>query len=399
MSKKRRTNLRGEEGLHYPTKAETRERKQRPRGGHDSDAEGPTLEESFDISQGEAAKLTAQPTYFCARVVEVHKRYAFVSTESRPYQIDTNDVWIGTIARRHLQASRRERNVFSVGDIVICQAGSPGQLELSSDLPSCTVEFRIQRSNVLSRKDPMVSDRSHVLAANVDHMIIVSSYLAPKVKWGLIDRYLVAAESQGIEATIVVNKSDLLAKKPKIAARAEYFADLYQNLGYRFISLAAVKTKDTDPEWQTLQKLLAGRISLVSGHSGVGKSSIVNLFNPQIVQDVETESILTKGRHTTSYASFIKLGSGGFVIDTPGIRSFVLDIESVDLGWAFRDLRPFADRCQYRSCQHLSEPGCEVQKAIAENLISKERYRSYVGMLTGISGREGRIFKDADDLP
>jgi ribosome biogenesis GTPase len=349
-----------------------------------------------DFFELEESKWPMDRGSFKARVVEVHKRYVFVSPEPTLGDIRTRDVWLAGMARRNLQAVRKERNVFSVGDRVLCL---PGQVtEDKESLPQCTVLYRAPRTNQLARLDPMVPERKHVLACNVDQIVIVASYLAPKVKWGLIDRYLVLAEEESIPAVIILNKKDLLKKEgsPELKALCEKYEAIYQSLGYPCLSFCAQKSgKDAKA---LLAKLFNGKITLLSGHSGVGKSSLVNLLKPEIVQDVESESILTKGRHTTSYASFIKLKTGGYVIDTPGIRSFLVDeYSAIDLSHRFVEMRPYLGQCRYRECSHISEPECAVREAVEKGLISPLRYQSYIGILTGATGREGRIRDGFDD--
>src|SRR5690606_33316642 len=134
------------------------------------------------------------------------------------------------------------------------------------------------------------------------------------------------------------------------------------------------------------------KITVLSGHSGVGKSTLVNLFEPEIIQAVEENSdIFYKGRHTTSYASFIKLNQGGYIIDTPGIRSFALEkLEPIDLAYGFKEIRAFLGKCKYRECRHIEEPGCAVKEAVDTGSIFERRYHSYAGILLGTTGREGR---------
>ncbi len=164
--------------------------------------------------------------------------------------------------------------------------------------------------------------------------------------------------------------------------------ELYRSLGYRvFVTQADTGRVDED-----LAAVFKNEVSLVVGHSGVGKSSLINLMQPELIQDVEDEEVLTKGRHTTTYASFLKLGTGGFVIDTPGVRSFMIkDYDPINLSWCFVDLRDYISRCKYRECRHLDEPACAVQEAVKNGSISPWRYKSYIAILTGASGREGRV--------
>jgi ribosome biogenesis GTPase len=247
----------------------------------------------------------------------------------------------------------------------------------------------------------MYPERDHVLASNVQSLIIVSSYLAPRVKWGLIDRYLVLAELQNIEPIIILNKLDLLneaaAEHPDFVRQCHERTQYYRDLGYEVYSLQAnAKKARSHAEIKRLMAKLSNRISMFSGHSGVGKSSLVNLLSPDIVQDVEPDSdIFYKGRHTTSYASFLGLGIGGYVIDTPGIRSFVIDrYGPIELSYGFREIRPFAEKCKFRECRHIDEPACAVLEAVESGVIVNWRYQHYRGILLGTSGREGRQRQD-----
>lgn len=349
------------------------------------------LASEFEVPESDWVFDDGDEELFAARVVEVHKRYAFVSVESKKGKIDTNDVWLATIARRFTQAQRKERNFITVGDRVLCRPGSQAGSEVSEDLPSAIIEQRAPRSSRLARLDPMTPEREHVLASNMDQMVIVASYVYPKVKWGLIDRYLVLAEEQEIPAVLILNKKDLLEEQSdEFRDECDAYTKIYRDLGYQVLSVQA-NDPDADDE-AAIKSVFKKKISLVSGHSGVGKSSLVNLLKPEIDQDVETEDILTKGRHTTTYSSFIKLGVGGYVIDTPGIRSFMIeDRSSIDLSWSFLELRPYQGQCKYRECRHIDEPDCAVVKAVSEGKISRWRYKSYLAILTGASGREGRL--------
>ncbi|MCB9229270.1 MAG: ribosome small subunit-dependent GTPase A [Deltaproteobacteria bacterium] len=355
------------------------------------DLAGDLSSQNFELKESEwPCADQGEQELFAARVVEVHKKYAFVSVEPTWGDIRTEDVWLATVARKYTQTRRQERNFITVGDRVLCRPGSQEGSQVSEDLPSAIIENRAPRISRLARLDPLTPEREHVLAVNMDQLVIVASYVFPKVKWGLIDRYLLLAEEQGLRATLILNKKDLLLdQSQQFQDECSEYTDIYRGLGYDVLSVQAHRPgKDAG----AIRKVFANQISLVAGHSGVGKSSLVNLLEPEISQDVETESILTKGRHTTTYSSFIRLGVGGYVIDTPGIRSFMLsDRSPIDLNWAFVEMRPFQGLCKFRECRHIDEPGCEVIKAVQEGRISRQRYKSYLTILTGASGREGRI--------
>jgi ribosome biogenesis GTPase len=351
------------------------------------------LQEEFVVP--EDLWLESKPNGFAARVVEVHKRYAFVSPEKEVGSIKTNDVWLATISRKYLQAKKLERNFIVVGDRVFCVPTTEELAGVVTDLPQCVIHNLAPRISSIRRKDPTKPDMEHILASNVSQILIVASFVNPTVKWGLIDRYLVLAEEQNIVPIIVLNKKDLLnSEKEHFQNDVARNIEVYRSLGYLvYVIQANSPTAKKNVDIHELKMSLKGKISMLSGHSGVGKSSIVNLFEPELVQAVEkNDDIFYKGRHTTSYASFIKLGSGGYLIDTPGIRSFALqEFNHRDLAHGFRDIRPFLGQCRYRECRHIEEPECAVQNAVKEGQIDSRRYSSYKGILLGTTGREGRV--------
>lgn len=228
------------------------------------------------------------------------------------------------------------------------------------------------RRGVLNRTS---RGRQHVLVTNVDLVVIVASASEPRLKPNLIDRYLVAAEKNGIEPIIGINKVDLVD-----TAELQPLIGVYSQLGYQVLLLSAECGWGID----RLQQLLAGRQSVVTGQSGVGKSSLLNRVDPDLelrVQTVSTEN--EKGRHTTTTAELIPLSQGGYVIDTPGIRQFQLwDVIPDEVDSLFRDLRPYVSQCRYPDCTHQHEEPCAVKDAVADGYIDLRRYESYLGMLT-----------------
>lgn len=331
---------------------------------------------------------------FAARIVEVHKRSCFISPEPVLGEVQTHDVWIAHIAGRYYTADRSERNFFCVGDRVYCRPADAKEMDQNSDLPQATIVKMAPRMSKIARQDPMYPHREHVLASNMTQLVVVASYLSPRIKWGLIDRYLVLAELQDLPAVIVLNKTDLLSEaEPDFAAQCRERREVYRNLGYSVIEVQANASRAASSSGiKELKSLMKDKISILSGHSGVGKSSLVNLMAPDLEQAVEeNDDIFYKGRHTTSYASFLGLGIGGYVIDTPGIRSFVVsDFSSIELSHGFKDIRPFATHCKFRECRHIDEPGCAVLDAVKDKKIADWRYKNYQGILLGTTGREGR---------
>ena len=370
------------------------------RKGKKKSSKHSNLQESFEKLEKDWDSLFTKGA-FPARVVEVHKRYVFVSREKKIGKVQTNDVWLAEVARRFRQAERLERNFVAVGDRVLCMPASSLDVDVESDLPRCVIEHLAPRSALISRFDPHNRNLIHVLATNMDQLMIVASYLHPTVKWGLIDRYLVLAESEQIPACIVLNKRDLLQREvgSDFHRQCVEMRDVYRKIGYNVFDLQihGEGADSQDPQLSQIQEFLKGKITLLSGHSGVGKSSLINSFDPEIVQPVEENSdIFYKGRHTTTFASFIKLGTGGYVIDTPGIRSFTFhERRAKELAWCFVEFRPFLGQCRYRECGHLEEPSCAIIEAVRQGLISSARYKSYGAILKGASGREGRL-RDID---
>lgn len=346
---------------------------------------------SFVVEQSEWKQIE-KPEDFSARVVEVHKRYAFVCREHQSSgKIDSKDIWLAHMARKHIHSKREERNFITVGDKVLCRPGMAGTApEVSEDLPSCSIECRSPRSTKLSRTDPLLPEREHVIAANLDQLVIVASFVTPEVKWRFIDRYLVMAERDAIKPVLVLTKQDLFKQESsEFQAQTHEFIKLYTDLGYTIHLLRADQPSKQDRA--LAKKIFSEKVSVVTGHSGVGKSSLVNILKPELEQAVEEEALFRKGRHTTSFSSMIRLGVGGFIIDTPGIRSLTLpEMDHHELSVCFRDFEPYLGQCKYRECRHRQEPGCAILEAIENHKIHPSRYQTYVSLLENISTREGR---------
>lgn len=329
-----------------------------------------TLREEFSVAEGQWPK---GDEFFYARVVEVHKGFAFVSPERQLYQIDLHDVWLGTVPRRFLLGKKSTRKLLAVGDRVCCQ-----RLQESEPLPRCWLIKVAPRQACLARDDPSNSELEHVIAVNIDKLVIVSSFVTPPLSFQLIDRYLVLAVLQGITPIIFLNKADLLqemslAEQQQVNKRIDY----YRQLGYQ---LLVGQANDQSIALTDLPKNLSTGISVFVGHSGVGKSSLVNRLSPLIPQAVEQQRLTTGGRHVTTFASLISLGAGGYVIDTPGVKRFLLGrIKATELARYFRE---FSDKnCRYRSCLHEHEPQCAIKDAVADGTIDQARYSSYLSML------------------
>lgn len=347
-----------------------------------------TRQDEFVVDLSDAINKKEKEGYFIARVLEVHKNFLFVATQHdlSLKSLNTKDIWLATVARKYLQIKRKQRNFVAVGDIVLCKI-STTEDRSKDNLPSCVIEFKIARQSKITRLDPLDNKREHVIAANVTKLVIVCSVKRPDLKWGLIDRFLVLAEDQGVEVEIILNKKDLLLAGDELSDTVIERCSTYREMGYSVNLISA-----TQNEASELAPLFKDHISVIVGNSGVGKSTIVNCLNPEIVQEVELKKILSKGRHKTTYASFIMLGTGGHVIDTPGVRSFNMEnFDILRLGWCFRDMRQFIGNCKFRKCRHIEEPECAIRAAVKTGEISGWRYDSYITILTKVSKREGRF--------
>ena len=233
------------------------------------------------------------------------------------------------------------------------------------------------RRNYLIRKSTNLSKRAHVLAANVDMAFLVITFRLPETPVEFIDRFLVAAEAYRIPVCLVFNKIDLFSSKER--AMVTQFTGIYRMIGYQTVKTSAVKLTGVDE----LRQMLAGKVSVIAGLSGVGKSSLINVVDPGLQARVgEMSDYHQSGRHTTSFAEMYELQGGGYIIDTPGIRGFgLIHIEKEELYHFFPEIFRISAGCAFHNCRHINEPGCAVMEAVETGKISGFRYRSYLSMM------------------
>jgi len=239
------------------------------------------------------------------------------------------------------------------------------------------IVFIHERKNHIVRKSINLSKQTHVIAANIDQAVLIVTLALPKTSLQFIDRYLVTCEAYRIPGILVFNKIDLYDKD--ILSELKEYQDIYTKAGYRCYSVSAVTMEGMD-EFRTLIK---DKTSLLSGHSGVGKSTLINAVEPGLKLKVqEISEYHLKGKHTTTFSEMLPLSSGGYIIDTPGIKGFGLfNIEKKELFHFFPEMLRMAGQCQYYNCTHVQEPGCKVREALESSEISISRYMSYLGML------------------
>lgn len=263
-------------------------------------------------------------------------------------------------------------NPVAVGDRVIYEA----QGETSEQNPAVIKEI-LPRRNHLIRKSVNLSKRSHVIAANLDQAVIVVSLLFPELKWPFLDRILVTCGVYGIPAVIALNKVDLY--RDEVPELVGSFRSIYEGAGYRVIQTSSVSGEGIDE----LKEACRDKLSLFSGESGVGKSSLIKAVDPSLNPKTGSISIShLQGRHTTSLYEMYRLSGGGYIIDTPGLRGFgLVNLEKEEIYKYFPEMLRCSDNCRFVPCTHTHEPGCAVKQAVDEGIVSPERYNSYLGML------------------
>ncbi len=264
-------------------------------------------------------------------------------------------------------------NPIAVGDNVVFDVEDEG-------VKTGIIKEVTDRHNYMVRVSPHNKNQKHIIAANIDMALLVTSIADPRTSTGFIDRFLITAEAYHIPAIIVVNKTDLLKKKREEVL--QLWKEIYGRAGYEVYPVAA-KDKST---LSSLEAKLTGKTTLFSGHSGVGKSTLVNQFIPGV--DIKTKVVSGwsgKGQHTTTFAEMFELPAGGKIIDTPGVKEFgLIDFEKEELSQYFPEMRIVMKDCKFNNCLHINEPGCAVKQGVIDKRISEDRYVSYVAILESI---------------
>lgn len=235
------------------------------------------------------------------------------------------------------------------------------------------------RANYIIRKSTKLSRQAHILAANLDQAVLVVTLSYPRTSTGFLDRFLVSAEAYHIPAKIVFNKLDIYSEEEK--NHLQKLIDLYNSIGYETITTSAKAKTNLDE----LKALLDGKLSAIAGHSGVGKSALINAIVPGLdIKMGEISEVHLKGKHTTTFAEMHELWEKSWVVDTPGIKEFgLVDLEKEELRLYFPEMMKLSEQCKFYNCTHVHEPGCAVKEAVEQGEVAQSRYTNYLNMLEG----------------
>jgi len=279
------------------------------------------------------------------------------------------------------------KGIFKIDEITSTNpvaVGDEVEIEIENEEANTVMITGIyDRRNYINRQSPRFKHQHHIIAANIDQSLLLATLREPRTSQGFIDRFLIASEMYHVAAFIVFNKADLYKKKEQ--EQFEKWKQMYEAVGYR-IFLISVKEKKGIEE---VKYVLKNKITLISGHSGVGKSSLLNdIFPDMHLKTAGISGWSGKGQHTTTFAEMFDLPAGGKIIDTPGLREFgLVDISRQKLSHYFPEMRDRLNNCQFNNCLHINEPGCAIKQAVIDGEINEDRYVSYVNILDSIDER------------
>ncbi|KGF36259.1 GTPase RsgA [Prevotella bivia DNF00650] len=290
------------------------------------------------------------------------------------YSVKTED---GKIVESKIKGNFRLKGIRSTNPVAV---GDHVQIITNQEGTAFISEIE-DRRNYIIRKSSNLSKQSHILAANIDQAFLVVTTNYPETSTTFIDRFLAGAEAYRVPVTLVFNKIDLLNEDELHYQKA--VINLYESIGYQCVEVQANAKKDKTSSADTLKPLLKNKITLLSGNSGVGKSTLINSLLPHVnLRTADISDAHNTGMHTTTFSEMLELPSGGYIIDTPGIKGFgTFDIEKEELTSYFREIFKFSKECRFSNCTHTHEPGCAVRKALEDHYIAESRYNSYLSML------------------
>jgi len=299
------------------------------------------------------------------------KRATVVKHTGSHYLVSPLPEWkpVECVVRGRLRLKgSKTTNPLAVGDIINYESGDEGKGMIVSIEP---------RKNYIIRKSTNLSRESHIIASNIDTAYLVTTLINPEIKSVFLDRFLVTCEAYRVPVKIILNKIDLIDSET--AHLLNSFKNIYEKAGYEIIEVSAKSGQNIN----RIKEECKGRITLFSGQSGVGKSSLINSMDPYLrLKTGEISDFHLQGKHTTTFYEIHPISSGGFIIDTPGIKGFgLVEMDKEELSHYFPEMLRLNTECRFSPCTHTHEPGCRIKEAVEEDLISEERYISYLGML------------------
>ena len=288
----------------------------------------------------------------------------------------------GSVVECKIKGNFRLKGIRSTNPVAV---GDHVEIELNSQNTAFITAIG-DRKNYIIRKSQNLSKQSHIIAANVDQAFLVVTVERPQTSTTFIDRFLATAEAYSVPVVLVFNKTDLL--DDSLMRYQRMMTDLYETVGYKCVAVSA----ETGEGMDELMEMLRDRITLLSGHSGVGKSTMINRLLPGInLRTAEISDAHNTGMHTTTFSEMLPLPGGGYIIGTPGIKGFgTFDMEPEELTSYFKEIFRFSKDCRFSNCTHTHEPGCAVLKAVEDHYIAASRYQSYLSMLEDKDGNKYR---------
>ena len=284
------------------------------------------------------------------------------------YIVKTDD---GDLLNCRIRGKFRMQDIKSTNPIVVGD-----RVKLSQEEESFLIDELFDRKNIIVRKSVNLSKQTHILASNIDQAILVVTMLSPQTSTGFIDRFLVSAQAYGVDVVILFNKTDLYDKAT--LALLEERRSIYEKIGYRCLSKSTLNDDLSD-----IKELMKAKVNVISGHSGVGKSTLLNSIQPNL--NITTQEISEQhqqGQHTTTFSEMHELDFGASIIDTPGVRGFgLIEMDKYELGDYFIEFFKLKSDCKFNNCLHINEPKCAVKLALENGGIAPSRYKNYLNML------------------
>ena len=284
------------------------------------------------------------------------------------YIVKTED---GELLNCRIRGKFRMQDIKSTNPIVVGD-----NVLLSREDDSFLIDELFDRKNIIVRKSVNLSKHTHILASNVDQALLVVTMHSPQTSTGFIDRFLVSAQAYGVDVVILFNKIDLLEKET--LDLLEERRSVYEKIGYRCLSKSILNGDLSD-----VKELMKGKINVISGHSGVGKSTLLNIIQPNL--NINTQEISEQhqqGKHTTTFSEMYDLDFGASIIDTPGVRGFgLIEMDKYELSDYFVEFFKLKSDCKFNNCLHINEPKCAVKLALENGEIASSRYKNYLNML------------------